>query len=111
MSAPTGQQPALRAWAYLSRVAEPPCAGLAALARRVGPVEAAERVRRGAVDGVLARHTEARRDIDTSAADLEAIARRGGRLVTPDDDEWPVLAFAAFGAADGVVGAGARPTR
>lgn len=98
MTSPDGA--ALRAWAYLSRVAEPPCAGLAALARRVGPVEAAERVRRGAVDDVLARHTEARRDIDTSAADLEAIARRGGRLITPDDDEWPILAFAAFRGAE-----------
>lgn len=87
---------ALRAWAYLSRVAEPPCAGLAALVQRVGPVEAAERVRRGDVDDAVARRTEARRDIDSSAADLEMIARRGGRLITPDDDEWPVLAFAAF---------------
>ncbi|MEE3750311.1 DNA-processing protein DprA [Mycobacterium intracellulare] len=91
---------AQRAWAYLSRVAEPPCAALAALARRVGPVEAAERVRRGAVDDDVARHTEARRDIDTSATDLETIARRGGRLITPDDDEWPLLAFAAFRGAE-----------
>ncbi|GFG96970.1 DNA-processing protein DprA [Mycobacterium timonense] len=91
---------ALRAWAYLSRVAEPPCAGLAALVRRVGPIEAAERVRRAAVDDELARHTEARRDIDTSAADLETVARRGGRLITPDDDEWPLLAFAAFRGAE-----------
>ncbi|MCA4765606.1 DNA-protecting protein DprA, partial [Mycobacterium avium subsp. hominissuis] len=90
---------ALRAWAYLSRVAEPPCPGLGALVRRVGPVEAADRVRRAAVDDALAKHTEARREIDRAAADLELIARRGGRLVTPDDDEWPVLAFAAFGAA------------
>ncbi len=35
------------AWAYLSRVAEPPCPELRALAMRVGPVEAAERVRSG----------------------------------------------------------------
>jgi hypothetical protein len=39
----------LRAWAYLSRVAEPPCAELSALVARVGAVEAAERVLRGAV--------------------------------------------------------------
>lgn len=88
--------PTLRAWAYLSRVAEPPCAELAALAQRVGPVEAAERVRRGSVDERLARHTEARREVDCSAADLEALARRGGRLITPDDGEWPLAAFAAF---------------
>ncbi|KZS63189.1 MAG: DNA-processing protein DprA [Mycobacterium pseudokansasii] len=87
----------LRAWAYLSRVAEPPCAELAALVRCVGPLEAADRVRRGLVDGDLARHTQARRGIDRAAADIELLMRRGGRLITPDDDEWPVLAFAAFG--------------
>jgi DNA processing protein len=87
----------LRAWAYLSRVVEPPCAELAALVRRVGPVEAAERVRRGEVDDALARHTEARREIDRAADDLELLARRDGRLITPDDDEWPILAFTAFG--------------
>ncbi len=85
------------AWAYLSRVAEPPCAELAALVRRVGPVEAAERIRRGDVDDALARRTEARRDIDRAAEDLELLARRGGRLIAPDDEEWPTLAFAAFG--------------
>ena len=89
--------PTLRAWAYLSRVVEPPCAELAALVHRVGPVEAAERVRRGKVDDVLARHTKARREIDRAAEDLELLARRGGRLITPDQDEWPRLAFAAFG--------------
>lgn len=90
--------PVSRAWAYLSRVAEPPCAELAALVRGVGPVEAAERIRRGAVDDELARHTEARREMDWAAADLDLLARRGGRLITPDGDEWPLLAFAAFGA-------------
>jgi DNA processing protein len=89
--------PTLRAWAYLSRVVEPPCAELAALVDRVGPVDAAERVRRGQVDDDLARHTESRRKIDRAADDLDLLARRGGRLITPDDDEWPILAFAAFG--------------
>jgi DNA processing protein len=87
-----------RAWAYLSRVVEPPCAELAALVGRVGPVEAAERVRRGDVDGPLARRTDARRDIDRAAEDLDLLARRGGRLISPDDDEWPTLAFAGFDA-------------
>lgn len=87
----------LRAWAYLSRVVEPPCAELALLVDRVGPVEAAERVRRGQVNGSLAHYTEARREIDRATDDLELLARRGGRLITPDDDEWPMLAFAAFG--------------
>ena len=88
-----------RAWAYLSRVVEPPCAELAALAARVGPVEAAERVRRGQVGDALAQRTQARREIDRAVDDLELLARRGGRLITPEDDEWPGLAFAAFGGA------------
>jgi hypothetical protein len=46
----------LRAWAYLSRVVEPPCAELAELVDRVGPVAAAERV-----PGVLAGRAPARR--------------------------------------------------
>jgi DNA processing protein len=87
----------LRAWAYLSRVVEPPCTELAALVARVGPVEAAERVRRGQVDENVARRTEARREIDRAVQDLELLARRGGRLVTAGDDEWPALAFTAFG--------------
>ncbi len=91
--------PTLRAWAYLSRVVEPPCAELAVLVDRVGPVEAAERVRRGHVDDNLAHHTEARREIDRAAEDLELLAFRGGRLITPDDQEWPVLALAAFASA------------
>lgn len=91
-----------QAWAYLSRVAEPPRAAVAALVDRVGPVEAAERIRRGAVDPELARHTEARREIDVAADDLKLLDRRGGRLITPDDDEWPVLAFAGFAGAGSV---------
>ena len=94
----------LRAWAYLSRVAEPPCPELAALVQCVGPVEAADRVRRGLVDDELARYTESRREIDRAADDLELLARRGGRLITPDSDEWPVLAFAAFAAFTGATG-------
>jgi DNA processing protein len=89
--------PTQRAWAYLSRVVEPPCAELAALVARVGPDEAAERVRQGRVDDALARRTQARREIDRAVEDLELLARRGGRLIAPDDDEWPVLALAAFG--------------
>ncbi|MEM6109220.1 DNA-processing protein DprA [Mycobacterium sp. 050272] len=95
--------PAWPAWAYLSRVAEPPCPELAALVGCVGPVEAADRVRRGLVSEELIRHTAARREIDRAAADLEVLARRGGRLITPDCPEWPLVAFSAF------AGAGCRP--
>lgn len=97
----TGDSATLRAWAYLSRVAEPPDVRLAALVTEVGPVEAAERIRRGAVGDELAQNTAARRDIDCAAADLELLDRRGGRLLTPDDEEWPALAFSAFDGATG----------
>ncbi|MEB3022352.1 DNA-processing protein DprA [[Mycobacterium] crassicus] len=100
---------AMRAWAYLSRVAEPPRDDLAALVGRVGPVEAAERIRCGAVDADLARHTEARREIDLAVKDLELLARRGGRLVTSDNDEWPALAFAAFGGTTAAAKPDCRP--
>ncbi len=86
----------LRAWAYLSRVAEVPCGELAELVAQLGPEEAAERVRGGSVSADLLRRTEARRDIHCAAEDLELLRRRGGRLITPDDDEWPTLAFRAF---------------
>lgn len=84
------------AWAYLSRVAEAPCPGMAELIGEVGPVEAADRIRRGAVDQALADRTEARREIDCAAQDLHILEQRGGRLVTPADDEWPVLALSSF---------------
>lgn len=84
------------AWAYLSRVVEPPCPELAALAAKVGAVEAADRVRRGAAGERIDRHAEARRDIDCAAEDLAVLARLGGRLVTADDEEWPLLAFTGF---------------
>ena len=35
--------------------------------------------------------------MDCAAADLEVLERRGGRLITPDDNEWPLLAFVGFG--------------
>jgi DNA processing protein len=91
-----------RAWAYLSRVTEPPSPELSALVATVGPVEAADLVRRGEVGEKLRRATEARRHIDCAANDLDVLARLGGRLVTALDPEWPLLAFTGFG------GVGAR---
>ncbi|HEY7052981.1 MAG TPA: DNA-processing protein DprA [Mycobacterium sp.] len=87
-------------WAYLSRVVEPPSAELALLVARVGAVEAAERVRRGAVSAQLARNTEARRELDCAADDLACIERLDGRLITPESDEWPTLAFRSFAGVD-----------
>ncbi|HZQ30473.1 MAG TPA: DNA-processing protein DprA [Mycobacterium sp.] len=89
-----------RAWAYLTRVVEPPSDQLAALVADVGAAEAAERVRKGAVSAELARATEARREIDCAAEDLERIDRLGGRLIMPDSDEWPTIEFTSFAGVD-----------
>lgn len=92
--------------AYLTRVAEPTVPALTALVSEVGPVEAARRVRAG--EG-LTEHvdsaTRARRHTDRAEADLEIAAARGGRLVVPEDPDWPHVALRAF---DGV---GARDSR
>jgi DNA processing protein len=90
-----------RAWAYLSRVAEPPCTELARLVSDVGAVEGAERVRRGAVGADLLALTEARRGIDCAVEDLDVLDRLGGRLLTPDCEDWPLLAFAGLRRAPG----------
>jgi DNA processing protein len=90
----------LRAFAYLSRVAEPPCPELAALVAERGAVEAADRVKRADVDEPLLSRTEARRDIDCAADDLDALARLGGRLMAPGVAEWPSASFTSFAGVD-----------
>ncbi|WP_245664801.1 DNA-processing protein DprA [Nocardia grenadensis] len=77
------------AWAYLSRVVLGPCPALTALIDSVGVCEAARAVRERALPPVLRAATERRRELDTAARDLEIIRDSGGRLVTPDDAEWP----------------------
>ncbi|MCD2197127.1 DNA-processing protein DprA [Actinomycetospora endophytica] len=87
----------LRARAYLMRLAEPPAPRLAHLVALLGPVEAAERIRGGAD---LGRHVgaevNARRDVDRVDADLDGVRALGGRLVVPEDADWPVAAMAGF---------------
>lgn len=92
--------PALRAIAYLSRVVEPPCPQLAALVASVGPVEAADLIKRREVEEQLLRLTSARHEIDSAASDVAMLDRMGGRLLTAADDEWPLLAFSAFNGID-----------
>lgn len=87
-----------RAWAYLSRVAESPCSDLSAFVAKVGPVEAAAAIRGGRAPDNLRSRVVARYKIDSAAEDLDMLDRRGGRLITPDDAEWPHLAFTVFDA-------------
>lgn len=91
----------LRARAYLLRVVEPPCAEMVSLVDRVGPVEAAELVRRGEVPADLPDLTErvrARRGHHRADEDLAVAHAAGARLLVPEDDAWPAWAFTAFGA-------------
>ena len=90
----------LRAWAYLSRVAEPPCPQLAALVAEVGAVEAADRVRRAEVAEPLKASTEARREVDRVAGDLATLDRLGGRLIVAGSAEWPWASFTSFSGVD-----------
>ncbi|MFN2496307.1 MAG: DNA-processing protein DprA [Pseudonocardiaceae bacterium] len=85
-----------RARAYLNRVAEPPAPALGALITEIGPVRAARLVAEGQVPDRGAAETSARRADQRADADLAAIAALGGRLVVPEDDEWPAEAFTCF---------------
>lgn len=93
----------LRAWAYLARVAEPPCLALRLLCDAIGPVEAAAAIRARSVptghEAVLDA-TAARADSDQSDADLDSADRAGARLVTRDSPEWPGWALMALDQAD-----------
>jgi DNA processing protein len=91
-----GQRELRRARAYLSRVAEPPSQALSELIDEVGPVRAARLVAAGQVPHRVVADTGARRDDDQADADLSAIAAIGGRLVIPEDTEWPAGAFSCF---------------
>ncbi len=82
--------------AYLSRVAEPPAPALAAFVDEVGPVKAAELVRAGRVPEAVEGQTSARRGEDRAEQDLRRMAELGGRLVVPEDDEWPEWPFNAL---------------
>ena len=82
--------------AYLSRVAEPPAAALVRFVAEVGPVRAAESVRAGEVPSGVDSQTSARRGLDQAEQDLEAAAKVGGRLLVPEDDEWPRWPFNAL---------------
>ncbi|MFJ4650320.1 DNA-processing protein DprA [Nocardia sp. NPDC088792] len=88
------------AWVYLSRVVEGPCAALSALIDSVGVVEAARAVRECALPEALRGATELRRGIDRAERDLAHIERLGGRVITPDDAEWPAWRLLGLGQLD-----------
>ncbi|QLY29850.1 DNA-protecting protein DprA [Nocardia huaxiensis] len=79
------------AWVYLSRVVAGPCAALSALIESVGVVEAARAVRECELPEALRGPGERAKQVGKEAAarDLETMERLGGRVVTPEDAEWP----------------------
>jgi DNA processing protein len=91
-----GEQELRRARAYLSRVAEPPAPALSELIEQAGPVRTARSVSAGEVSDRVAAETSARRENDRAEADLSEIVALGGRLVIPEDPEWPTQALACF---------------
>jgi DNA processing protein len=96
VTAPTGEE-VLLARAYLMRVAEPPAFALHAFVDVLGPVEAAECVRRGEVPQAVGAETEARRHLDIAAEDLAAAAKAGARLLVPEDPDWPAWQLLCLG--------------
>lgn len=98
-----------RARAYLLGAAEPPAPALAAFVSAHGPVDAAERVRRGEVPDPVAQETEARRATDRAEHDLARAAEAGYRLLTPEDDEWPAWPLLSLEVATGRGAEGVAP--
>ncbi|WP_197288367.1 DNA-processing protein DprA [Nocardia sp. NRRL S-836] len=95
MIAGTEQSAEIRlARAHLSRLADSLHGALAALVAEVGPVEASRRVRCGDVAFTAKSTMSASEAEDRAHQDLELITSRGGRLVIPEDEEWPARAFA-----------------
>lgn len=87
------------AWVYLSRLCLGPCAALSELIASVGVLEATAAVR----DNDLPRLLRGRSpDPDATAAekDLELMARLGGRVVTPEDPEFPTWRMLALSQLD-----------
>ncbi|MFC5289369.1 DNA-processing protein DprA [Actinokineospora guangxiensis] len=82
---------------YLAAVAEPPAPAVVAFVGRVGPVEAAERVRAGAVPGEVAKETSARREVVDVGAVAHAAREAGARLVIPEDRDWPSWPLLSLG--------------
>jgi DNA processing protein len=91
-ASPGRASPAVRrARAWLSRAAEPGSAEFWRFVDALGPVEAVRRIRGGAAPERIRALVGARVHTDESLGDLRNAERCGGRLVVPEDDEWPAF--------------------
>lgn len=85
-----------RARVWLSRAVEPGPAVVHAFLAEHGPVEAVRRIRIGQAPPKVLDRVGERATHDRVEEDLEVARRHGIRLVTPEDDEWPVAPFMAM---------------
>jgi DNA processing protein len=82
-----------RARAWLSRAFEPGTVDAWRFVQQAGPVEAAHALRSGTAPPTVQALAGRRAEEDLSEEDLYRADRCGGRLVVPEDDEWPALAL------------------
>ncbi|QBS44935.1 DNA-processing protein DprA [Nocardia sp. CS682] len=86
-----------RAWALLSRAASGPSRPIQALITQLGVEQAADAVVAGDVPVAVDRRVlERGSSFDAAARDLDRLHQLGGRLITPDDDEWPAYLLHMF---------------
>ncbi|RDI16387.1 DNA-processing protein DprA [Lentzea flaviverrucosa] len=95
--------------AYLSHATESGRVAVVALVDEVGPVEAANRVRSG--DAALTDITSDTRSYPEGLVrrQLENFMAAGGRLVIPEDEEWPVGPLMALSGTEAGVAHGGGP--
>ncbi len=82
-----------RARAWLSRAFEPGSVDVWRYVERTGPVAAVQSLRRGSAPAEVQALAGRRAEADLSQEDLQRAVRCGGRLVVPEDDEWPAVAL------------------
>ena len=82
-----------RARAWLSRAVEPGSIAMWDFVEDVGPVQAVTSLRSGVATPALQALAGARAEEDQSGEDLRRAERIGGRLVVPEDAEWPAQAL------------------
>lgn len=84
---PTLQE--LHARLFLLRAAEPPAPAVHHYVTDIGPVEAADQIRRGTAPAVVLNELTCPDAVINE--DLCAIDKGAARLVTPEDDDWPIV--------------------
>jgi DNA processing protein len=85
-----------RARAWLTRAAEPGSVAFWNFVEQAGPVDAVRLLRAEQAPAAVQALVGIRAQQDASLADLRRAGRCGGRLVIPEDDEWPAASLHAL---------------